>query len=59
MVWEFFGTPTAKDAVRKKVAALFPPHELEQFTEHFWGLVQLWRKTEGEFLSARKGTAGA
>jgi hypothetical protein len=47
---EFFGTADAKDAVRKKVDALFPRHEVEQFTEHFWGLIQFWRKTEAERL---------
>ncbi len=46
VAWEFFGSAEAKDAVRQKVAALFPAHEHEQFTEHFWGLVQFWRKTE-------------
>ena len=30
----------AKDAVRQKVAALFPAHEVEQFTELFWGRIQ-------------------
>jgi hypothetical protein len=53
-VWEFFGTPAAKEAVRAKVAALFPAHEVEQFTEHFWGLIQFWRKTEGEFLASKQ-----
>jgi hypothetical protein len=48
VAWEFFGTPEAKDAVRQKVAALFPANEHEQFTEHFWGLVQFWRKTESD-----------
>ncbi len=48
VAWEFFGTETAKDAVRKKVRAKFPPHEVERFTEHFWGLIQFWRKTEGD-----------
>jgi hypothetical protein len=52
VAWEFFGKPEAKEAVRKKVAALFPPHEHEQFTEHFWGLVQFWRKTDGEARAA-------
>jgi hypothetical protein len=46
VAWEFFGTETAKDAVRQKVAAKFPAHEVECFTEHFWGLIQLWRRTE-------------
>ena len=47
---EFFGTDEAKDAVRKKVQALFPEHEHEQFTEHFWGLIQFWRRTHAESL---------
>ena len=44
--WEFFGTPIAKDAVRQKVTALFPQHEIEEFTELFWGRIQLWRERE-------------
>ena len=52
VAWEFFGKPEAKEAVRKKVAVLFPPHEHEQFTEHFWGLLQFWRKTDGEARGA-------
>jgi len=48
VAWEFFATPAAKEAVRLKVAALFPEHEIERFTEHFWGLIQFWRRTESE-----------
>ncbi len=44
---EFFGTDTAKDAVRKKVQALYPAHEVEKFTELFWQRVQKWRGEEG------------
>ena len=40
---EFFGTPVARDAVRQKVAALFPPNEVEPFTELFWNRIQAWR----------------
>jgi hypothetical protein len=48
VAWEFFGTPTAKGAVRAKVAALYPPHEVEPFTELFWKRIQAWRaETEG------------
>jgi len=47
---EFFGTPRAKEAVRLKVESKFPEHEVEQFTEHFWGLIQFWRKTESDRL---------
>ncbi len=44
VAWEFFATPVARDAVRKKVAALFPAHEVEMFTELFWRRVQAWRE---------------
>lgn len=57
VAWEFFGSAVAKDAVRQKVAALFPAHEVEQFTEHFWGLIQFWRKTESTYV--RRETGGA
>jgi hypothetical protein len=43
VAWEFFATPTARDAVRRKVAALFPAHEVEPFTELFWKRIQAWR----------------
>lgn len=45
---EFFGTSAAKDAVRKKVAALFPAHEVDQFTDLFFERIQKWRKEEGK-----------
>lgn len=41
---EFFATPIARDAVRKKVAALFPAHEVEPFTELFWRRIGAWRE---------------
>jgi hypothetical protein len=47
VVWEFFGTSEAKDAVRGKVEILFPKHEVDQFTEHFWKEIQRWRDEEG------------
>ncbi len=55
VAWEYFATDRAKEAVRRKVATLFPEHEVEQFTEHFWGLLQFWRKTEAD----RIGLPGA
>jgi len=55
VAWEFFATETAKGAVRAKVAALFPKHEVEEFTEHFWGLIQFWRKTEEDRMANAKG----
>ena len=43
VAWEFFGTDIAKDAVRQKVTALFPAHEVEKFTELFFARIQQWR----------------
>lgn len=37
---EFFGTEEARDAVRQKVAALYPGHEVEEFTDRFWERMQ-------------------
>ncbi len=43
VAWEFFATSECRDAIRLKVAALFPAHEVEQFTELFYNRVQQWR----------------
>ncbi len=40
---EFFGSEEARGAVRQKVTALFPAHEVERFTELFYGRIQSWR----------------
>ncbi|MCP3961146.1 MAG: hypothetical protein GY719_25145 [bacterium] len=47
---EFFGSDVVRGAVRAKVESLFPEHEHEEFTEHFWGLIQQWREDERERL---------
>jgi hypothetical protein len=44
VAFDFFGSPEAKEAVRLKVVALFPEHEVEKFTELFWGRIQEWRR---------------
>jgi len=54
VAWEFFGTQRAKEIFRHKVAALFPAHEVDPFTEHYFGLVQFWRKTEVERMNSAK-----
>src|SRR5262245_33910266 len=46
VTWEFFATDRAIDAVRQKVAALYPPHEVESFTTLFWNRIQHWRENE-------------
>lgn len=43
IAWNFFGSETAKNAVRRKVEALFPEHEHEEFTELFFNRIQTWR----------------
>jgi hypothetical protein len=44
---DFFGTEAAKEAVRRKVTALFPAHEVDEFTELFFARIQRWREAEG------------
>jgi hypothetical protein len=41
---EFFGSAIARDAVQRKVQALFPKHEWDSFTELFFGRIQQWRR---------------
>lgn len=43
VLWEFFATDTARDAVRQKVVAMYPEHEIDEFTEMFWQRIQQWR----------------
>jgi len=49
---EFFATDTVNDAIRKKVTALFPAHEIDDFTELFWNRIQDWRRIEGRRKTA-------
>ncbi|MCB1042342.1 MAG: hypothetical protein KDC35_05370 [Acidobacteria bacterium] len=46
VAYEFFASDMAREAVRKKVAALFPEHEVDEFTNLFWQRIQLWRERE-------------
>ena len=48
----FFGSQTCRDAVRQKVQALYPEHEIEQFTELFWQRIQHWREIEAREAAA-------
>lgn len=58
VAWEFFGTAEFRELVRGKVASLYPKHEIEAFTDHFFGLVQFWRKTERDRLDQVKAAKG-
>ena len=50
--FEFFGTEKAKEAVRLKTAAMYPAHEVEEFTELFWSRIQRWRDDEAAGAAA-------
>lgn len=41
---DYFGSAPAKEAIGKKVRAVFPEHEWEEFTERFWSAIQIWRE---------------
>lgn len=41
---EFFGSGVVRDAIRQKVEALYPEHEVDEFTELFWQRIQTWRE---------------
>jgi len=47
MAYEFFASETMRDAIRQKVTALYPEHEIDSFVELFWNRVQEWRRVEG------------
>ncbi|MDU8945809.1 ATP-grasp domain-containing protein [Ovoidimarina sediminis] len=47
LAYEFFGSDTLRDAIRQKVEALFPAHEIDEFTQLFWDRIQTWREQEG------------
>lgn len=44
---DYFASDRAREAIRQKVVALFPEHEHDEFTEHFWQRIQAWRADQG------------
>ncbi|MEM9627357.1 MAG: hypothetical protein AAGA21_14060 [Pseudomonadota bacterium] len=50
LAYDFFGGDLMKDAIHQKVTALFPKHEIDEFTELFWSRVQRWREREGRAI---------
>ncbi len=60
VAWDFFASDAAKEAVRKKVEALFPENEVGEFTEIFWDRIQAWRaETRPGEADAARGAAKA
>jgi hypothetical protein len=47
LAYDFFGRETLRDAIHQKVEALFPAHEIDDFTQLFWDCIQTWREQEG------------
>ena len=56
VAWEYFGDDRARAAVRKKVEALFPEDEWDEYTEHFWQRIQDWRDVDSA-ARAKKETS--
>jgi hypothetical protein len=54
---DYFGSERAREAVRIKVQALFPKHEWESFTEHFWQALQRWRAADAAQTATTAGKA--
>ncbi len=52
---EYFRSDAFYDVVEAKVRSLFPPHEIRQFTDHFFGMVQFWCRTEADRLGLATG----
>ncbi len=47
VIQDYFASTHAQDAIRQKVEALFPEHEVDSFSDLFWQRVQHWRTREG------------
>ena len=56
VAWEYFGQDRARDAVRKKVCALFPEHEHDEFTDYFWEKIQNWRDADAAARTMAQAT---
>jgi hypothetical protein len=48
VTYDYFGSEDARSAVRQKVTALYPQHEVEEFFELFWGRIQRWRAEQSQ-----------
>ncbi|HXT49846.1 MAG TPA: hypothetical protein VN811_02325 [Thermoanaerobaculia bacterium] len=56
---EFFASPECREAVHLKVEALYPEHEVEAFTDLFFGRIQRWRAEQAERRARPAAGAGA
>jgi hypothetical protein len=42
----YFASDHVRGIIHKEVASKYPEHEIEDFTAHFWNLIQQWRESE-------------
>ena len=60
VAWTWFGSDAARQAVRKKVEALYPADEIDEFTDLFFERIQEWRRDESpRRVTSSEGEAGA
>ena len=52
IVWEYFGSEDAREAIHQKVVSLYPEHEIERFTELFWDRIQRWRAEQASAIES-------
>ncbi len=52
--YEFFTSKEMDDIIVKKIRKRFPPHEHEQFIEHYRGLLRFWAKCEEDRIKSIK-----
>jgi hypothetical protein len=46
VAYDFFASDDCREAVRQKVRALYPAHEVDSFTDLFFSRIQKWREQE-------------
>ena len=56
---DYFGSERARNAVRRKVEALFPEHEWDEFTDLLWSRIQTWRERRQEASETASGEAAS
>ena len=48
----YFATERCRGIIRNKVETMFPEHEVDEFTDLFWGLIQQWRSDDAHGAAA-------
>ena len=59
LVYDWVGSDGFDRILRETVAAMYPPHEYEEFLAHFRGLMQLWRDDNAGGFGSATGDRGS